>query len=69
MSINEDGFPKWMVELSDYVDAYVNKKKGVNWNKEDGFGVSPGVDPNTQGIYYGRNCSSFVGRMEKKCVY
>ena len=50
MSINEDGFPKWMVELSDYVDAYVNKKKGVNWNKEDGFGVSPGVDPNTQGI-------------------
>ena len=55
MSINEDGFPKWMVELSDYVDAYVNKKKGVI--------------PTHRVFYYGRNCSSFVGRMEKKCVY
>ena len=61
MSINEDGFPKWMVELSDYVDAYVNKKKGVNWNQE--------WIPTHRVFYYGRNCSSFVGRMERRCVY
>lgn len=28
MSINEDGFPKWMVELSDYVDSIREQEKG-----------------------------------------
>ena len=48
MSLTEDGIPKWMVEEGEFVDGYVSGKE--EYGSNNGFSVSPGMNPNTKGI-------------------
>ena len=41
--------PKWMTE-GVIIDGFISKKNDVSVKGGDGFSVSPGQDPNTQGI-------------------
>lgn len=68
MSLNEKYLPKWMVEGGEYVDGYTVGGQKRNTFNPNGFSVSPGMKPNTKGILFWVNRSSFVGRMEERCA-